>query len=167
MARVLISGRRADQLYVVETLERFQEMYLGKHDFSRNVNGERHIIIEGGADGVDLQAAEWAIKKRLITINHPAEWDRWVRGVAGPFRNKEMLDLWRPNWLVAFLTPESKGTRNMLDQAIAMRDNLALNILLVKYIDESGKAAPIEVQESMYGLPTQKSEWGDWIGAPF
>ena len=167
--RILVSGRRNNLIGVEETLDRFVDAYIGDRDYTKDAtNGHRHIFIQGGAKGVDKQVAQWAFEKQLIYITHPAEWGRYGgQKVAGHFRNTEMLRMWRPNWLIAFLTPDSKGTRNMLDQATnkSMRDSLALNILLVKYSKED--AAPIEIQESLYGLRTDKLEWGDFIKAPF
>ena len=44
----------------------------------------------------------------------PANWERY-RNAAGPIRNKEMLDKWRPHLVVAF--PGAAGTTDMIKQA--------------------------------------------------
>ena len=77
-------------------------------------------IIHGNAKGADnlggqygrevLQLAEERIR------SFPAEWG--VHGKsAGPIRNRRMLEEGRPDMVIAFRGPNSRGTQNMIDQA--------------------------------------------------
>jgi hypothetical protein len=78
------------------------------------------IIIEGECRGADIQAKQSAIKHKLIVESYPAQWVRYGKG-AGVLRNKEMLEIGKPNLVVAFHTDlaKSRGTRNMISLAMA------------------------------------------------
>lgn len=78
-------------------------------------NTERpRTIISGCARGVDTLAIQYAQKHNLPLMKFPADWDTHGKS-AGPIRNREMAR--NATHLVAFLTPHSKGTRNMVKQA--------------------------------------------------
>ena len=64
----------------------------------------------------DLFAHQWAEERRKPVISHFADWDSFGKA-AGPIRNKEMLEQWNPDVVIAF--PGGKGTRNMVKQAKA------------------------------------------------
>lgn len=70
------------------------------------------IIVQGGADGADKLAKQWAIKSGVHQAEVPALWDTYDKA-AGPIRNSAML-LLRPDRAVAF--PGGTGTRDMLDK---------------------------------------------------
>lgn len=76
-------------------------------------------IVHGAAKGADSLANEVAIELGFTLCGHPARWEKYGRA-AGPIRNKEMLDH-HPDldFVIAFHDdlPNSKGTRNMLEQA--------------------------------------------------
>jgi len=73
-------------------------------------------IIEGGAKGADFLARVWAKHKMLNWIEFPADWKQYgVR--AGPIRNKQMIDEGKPDLVIAFLAPNSRGTKDMIAQA--------------------------------------------------
>ncbi len=74
------------------------------------------MIIQGGASGADLLAHQWAKKRQLPSISHFADWEKHGK-MAGPIRNGEMLDMWKPDQVVAF--PGGMGTENMVRQAQA------------------------------------------------
>lgn len=65
-------------------------------------------IIEGGAQGADRLAREWAEFRRVPVRTFKADWKRYGRG-AGPQRNQQMLDEGQPDLVVAF--PRRKGDR--------------------------------------------------------
>jgi hypothetical protein len=78
---------------------------------------ERHgwlTIIEGGANGADTLAREWArlCYHGLVTV--PADWQLYGTR-AGPIRNQNML-LWaKPDLVLAF--PGGPGTADMVRRA--------------------------------------------------
>jgi len=71
------------------------------------------ILIEGGADGADSLAAEWAFRWGIHTCTVPALWHLYGKR-AGPIRNKAMLKL-APDLVFAF--PGGSGTANMVKLA--------------------------------------------------
>lgn len=48
---------------------------------------------------------------------YPADWDRYG-DAAGPLRNQQMVDT-KPDLVIGFVTPESRGTRDCLRRAKA------------------------------------------------
>lgn len=78
-------------------------------------------VISGGANGVDINGARWAmcpqpIQDLTIPIKQfPADWDKHGKA-AGPIRNQEMADY--ADALIAVWDGESRGTRDMIDKAI-------------------------------------------------
>lgn len=76
------------------------------------------IVATGGAKGADSLALEWvrqAPDKRSSTIFY-AMWRAHGKS-AGPIRNQQMLDLFRPDLVVAF--PGGAGTADMTRRAEA------------------------------------------------
>ena len=82
------------------------------HDPDFNIK----CIIEGDAKGADRLAGKWADLKGIGKAVYPADWDKYGKK-AGPIRNKQMLDEGKPDCVIAFLTKNSRGTRNMVSQA--------------------------------------------------
>lgn len=73
-------------------------------------------LMQGGADGADYLANEWAKTKAGIKRwVCKADWKKHGRS-AGPIRNARMLE-WKPDLVVAF--PGGRGTKNMVTQAQA------------------------------------------------
>lgn len=106
MKRVLVCGSRHEVEWshrVAETLDGLMEE-----------DGVR-AIITGGAPGIDQFAVEWADLRGVPCMKFPAAWRRHGR-MAGPIRNQWMIDLGRPDLVVAF--PGGRGTWNMVDQAL-------------------------------------------------
>lgn len=88
------------------------------------------VIIHGAARGLDTIAAQCALELGLqIDLpptpeneigGYPADWTKYRRG-AGPIRNSQMLKQGMPDEVWAWhdnLWLESKGTKNMVDQAL-------------------------------------------------
>lgn len=73
-------------------------------------------IIEGEARGADEMAAVYAEHNGIPVERYPANWELHGKA-AGPIRNTQMLKEGKPDLVVAFLAPDSRGTRNMIDQA--------------------------------------------------
>lgn len=77
---------------------------------------ERVIIVHGDASGADQGAHLAALTKEWGEFRLPAQW--LVHGrVAGPRRNREMADLLRPDVVLAYPMPDSKGTLDMIAYA--------------------------------------------------
>src|SRR5688500_1382256 len=78
-------------------------------------------IIHGAARGADTLAGNWADGRVSVGVrSFPAEWDTFGRR-AGPIRNYHMLKQ-NPDLVVAFIAPNSRGTKHMID--IAKKANI-------------------------------------------
>lgn len=101
--RLLISGGRdyADR----ETLYRVLDSFASALNFT--------VLIEGEAPGADTLGREWAEERHIPVLKFPADWNRHGKA-AGPIRNQQMLDEGKPGFLVAFPTPASRGTWDMV-----------------------------------------------------
>ena len=73
-------------------------------------------IIEGGASGADCGGRHFGVNRGIPVETYKADWNKYGKA-AGPIRNGEMLRLGKPELVIAFLARESRGTKNMLDQA--------------------------------------------------
>lgn len=72
------------------------------------------LLIQGGADGADALAYEWAKSREVPSLCIPAKWSS--RGkAAGPIRNSAMLTL-GPRAVIAF--EGGRGTADMIRQAL-------------------------------------------------
>ena len=75
------------------------------------------VIISGEAKGFDSLARVYAEAFGKEYIGFPADWETHGKR-AGPIRNAQMLTEGKPDIVVAFLRKDSKGTKNMIDQAL-------------------------------------------------
>jgi hypothetical protein len=77
------------------------------------------VIIEGDCRGADKISGYLARKHGLEVIPVPAKWNTYGKK-AGPIRNQEMLNKYKPELVVAFHNDikHSKGTKAMITQAI-------------------------------------------------
>ncbi len=71
-------------------------------------------IVHGDATGVDTMAGEWGKRKAIYVVPCPADWNKHGKA-AGPVRNQEMLDKFKPQLVVAF--PGGRGTADMVRRA--------------------------------------------------
>jgi hypothetical protein len=112
--RILVCGDR-----------KFEDFDLMLETLSKYFNGPGDILIHGCAKGAD-QLAEYVLTMHMFAElgnipaiqRFPADWEKYGKA-AGPIRNKQMLDEGKPDMVIAFLAPHSKGTKNMIDQAKA------------------------------------------------
>jgi YspA, cpYpsA-related SLOG family len=111
--RVLVCGGRYFQNVV--RLWRVLDAFHAKHTIAG--------VIEGGSDavageyyGADYWARMWAKAHGIPSMTEFADWDQFGRW-AGPKRNKEMIDKYDPEAVIAF--PGGAGTANMIKQARA------------------------------------------------
>lgn len=73
-------------------------------------------IIEGGARGADSLGAQYAEEVGIPSRRFPALWGTYGKA-AGPIRNTQMLKEGAPDLVVAFLAPNSRGTKHMISIA--------------------------------------------------
>jgi hypothetical protein len=78
-------------------------------------------VLEGGASGADHAAGSWAGYMQregadVEWVTYPANWKRYG-DKAGPIRNRYMLQDGRPDMVLAFPYPDSRGTRDMISIA--------------------------------------------------
>lgn len=83
-------------------------------------------IIQGEARGADTMGREYAEERRLNCLSFPAEWDKHGKR-AGPIRNYQMLKEGKPDLVVAFLAPNSRGTKHMIE--IAQKAGVPVEII--------------------------------------
>jgi hypothetical protein len=76
--------------------------------------GKDVTIIQGGAKGADFLAKVWAKFRNLSCEEYPADWKTWGKA-AGSIRNQEMLEVGKPDLVVAF--SGGNGTRDMINRA--------------------------------------------------
>lgn len=75
------------------------------------------LVIQGGARGADSHAKRWAVSNGVASCEFPACWEN-MGAMAGPIRNRWMLEYGRPQLVLAF--PGGRGTANMVSQAEAL-----------------------------------------------
>lgn len=73
-------------------------------------------VIEGGARGADALAARAAAELGIGCIEMPADWNTYGKR-AGSIRNQQMLDNGKPDLVLAFPLPSSRGTWDMVTRA--------------------------------------------------
>jgi hypothetical protein len=102
--RVLVCGGRdyEDSVRVNEVLDEFHS------------NTPITLLIEGGARGADSLADRWAVHNYIPSMTFNAEWDKYGKA-AGMIRNQKMLDVGKPDVVIAF--PGGRGTSNMVNIA--------------------------------------------------
>ena len=76
---------------------------------------DRIVIVEGGAQGVDLIASMWASAEGVATEKHTADWASYGKR-AGSIRNQEMVDR-GATVCIAFPGPGSVGTWDCVRRA--------------------------------------------------
>lgn len=104
--RILVCGGRAFADHVaVETV--LDHLAAARGDL---------VIIQGGADGADRWARRWAEYHRHEYMNFPPDWKTHGKA-AGPIRNQRMIDVGRPDLVIAF--PGGNGTADMVRRAEA------------------------------------------------
>ena len=106
--RMIVAGGRdfADAELLTSTLDGLREEFIEIE------------IVSGHASGADKMAEAYAKRLGIPLKVFPAEWKKYGRG-AGPIRNREMLAyILEGNPVVtAFWDGQSKGTKNMIEQA--------------------------------------------------
>lgn len=95
----------------------------GSRHFNRYPDVERVLsgyeiseVISGNARGADRLGERYALERGIPCRTFPADWDTFGKA-AGPIRNAQMLREGKPDLVVAFLAPDSRGTANMIARA--------------------------------------------------
>lgn len=109
--RVLVCGSRHFNSYwkFIHEMDLISE----EKDFDNN---QPITIISGEARGADTLAKRYAEECGWNYEGYPADWNTYGKR-AGPIRNRQMLVEGKPDLVVAFLSPDSRGTKNMIEQA--------------------------------------------------
>lgn len=109
--RVLVCGSRHFNSYwkFIHEMDLISE----EKDFDNN---PPITIISGEARGADTLAKRYAEECGWNYEGYPADWNTYGKR-AGPIRNRQMLVEGKPDLVVAFLSPDSRGTKNMIEQA--------------------------------------------------
>jgi len=76
----------------------------------------RMEVVSGTANGADKCGEQWATTNGIGIKRFPAQWDEYGKS-AGYRRNVEMADY--AEALIAFWDGKSKGTKHMIDIALA------------------------------------------------
>lgn len=92
-------------------------------DFSKK-HGLPNMIVSGGAEGVDALAEKYAREKQIPILIWHAKWRKYGRP-AGPRRNAKIVG--SCDHVLAFLHPESRGTKNTIK--IAEREKKPVTII--------------------------------------
>lgn len=105
--RILVCGGRdwSNRTLTDGVLDGFRQQYHEK--------GKPIVIVEGGAQGADTLAKEYAIKHDIPFEEYRAEWNKYGRA-AGPKRNTDMLNS-GIDVVVAF--PGGRGTHDTIRKA--------------------------------------------------
>lgn len=86
------------------------------------------FLIQGGASGADFAAKRWAngTWPNVKVLEFKADWETHGKA-AGPIRNSRMLDVGRPDVVLAFWDGNSSGTGDMVRRSI----KAGLSVLIV------------------------------------
>lgn len=104
--KILVSGSRdfKDFLFLDEILDTYLDRVTK--------------IIQGGADGVDQLAKDWACMNYIPCVTYPAKWKKYGKP-AGSIRNQQMLDEEHIDLVIALPSQKSIGTWDMIRRAKA------------------------------------------------
>jgi hypothetical protein len=121
--RLIIAGGR--------TFEDYQTL----KEFADRVSGDclEMTVISGTAAGADTLGERWAAEEGWLLELYPANWDTYGKR-AGYVRNELMA--YNADTLLAFWDGESKGTKHMIDIALAK----GLDVHIIQYIPEIPEA---------------------------
>ena len=115
--RVIIAGTRSFNDY--ELLRDSCDNLLSEKQRTHTV-----VVISGTARGADQMGERYARERGFQLRRFPADWEQYGKS-AGHIRNAKMAD--NADALIAFWDGESKGTKNMIDNA--RRKGLAVRVI--------------------------------------
>ena len=129
--RILVCGGRHFENYdLLKTI-------LDKVLKLKNLTPKDVEIVSGHCKGADLLGEKWAEETKASVKIFPADWVKYKKS-AGPIRNKQMIDYitcFSDKLVVAFVSPNSKGTRNTI--SLAKKNNIpVIATEYVNYVNE-------------------------------
>lgn len=128
---ILICGGRHFDNY--ELLRATVTKYIADHGFeSHNIE-----IISGHCPGADMLGERFAQEHNTEMKLFPAQWQQFGRA-AGPIRNKQMVDYlnsFEHKVVIAFASPNSRGTRN----TISLARRMGIDVLITEYASDEKK----------------------------
>lgn len=95
-------------------------------------------IISGGAQGADKLGEKYAKESSMDLIIFPADWSKYGKS-AGHIRNKQMAEY--GDMLFAFWDGESRGTKNMIDEALKANNIKEVRVIKYEQITEQADRA--------------------------
>lgn len=112
--RVVVTGGReyADRQELWAALDELQLL----HGIRLLAEGGCRYVVRGEEVSADRFACQWAESREIPCLTVWAPWKRKGKS-AGPFRNGLMLDMVRPDVVVA--TAGGRGTQDCVDKALA------------------------------------------------
>jgi len=109
MKVLICGGRDMDRTDALNWLERNA---MDELSFASGLNTFTiEKVIHGGCRGADEGAGEWAKSEDIPVVVCKADWKKHGKA-AGPIRNQQMLDIHKPDYVIAL--PGGKGTENMI-----------------------------------------------------
>ena len=109
MFKVIIAGSRNYDDYN----DFFRKVEQSMEKVFKNYSYNEIEIVSGGCRGTDKMAERYAKSKKLKSVVFNADWSLGKK--AGPIRNAQMAEY--GDMLIAFLTPDSRGTVSMVNEA--------------------------------------------------
>ena len=114
----------------------FNQYKLLEYVLSSIIESDRYTnckveIVSGGCDGADKLGERFALENDLELKVFNADWKKYGKS-AGPIRNKQMIDYineFENKIVVAFVSPNSKGTRN----TISLAKKLNIEVVEIEY----------------------------------
>lgn len=106
--KVLVCGSRHFNDYEKLKKEVLNALPVGDHTDTR--------VISGHAKGADTLGERLAEDMEWECDVYPADWKQYGNR-AGPIRNYQMLKEAAPDMVIAFLAPNSRGTKHMIEIA--------------------------------------------------
>jgi len=86
-------------------------------------------VISGHARGADTLGERLAKEMQWGLDVYPADWEKHGKR-GGPIRNAEMLREGKPDMVIAFRGPNSRGTQNMIE--IAQKAGVEVHIVEIR-----------------------------------
>ncbi len=89
------------------------------HEFDciKSKYGTDVVVAHGGATGADYFAASEASNQGWKVQLYRADWKKYGKA-AGPIRNQQMLDEFKPDYVLAFPLRGSVGTVDMMQRVV-------------------------------------------------
>lgn len=101
--------------FIVAGSRHFLDYRLLERELNKAFNKYNCIeIVSGGAYGADTLGEVYGKRNRVPVKRFPANWEKHGKS-AGPIRNREMAKY--ADALIAFLAPNSRGTKDMIKAA--------------------------------------------------